>query len=453
MRAFNFEEFCINEGASIKGSDGMVTLDYNNNSSDQKEVLKTTKKSSHYKYYPEVDLPNSKKFEVRWGLDYDSYKGVIDHEGRFKYTMDQLKNGNIINRDASLSDFLKKSYDDLGISEFRPDYIVAVGSTAGLVASLVNVTRNLFRKSETFNSPKIEYANIGTAIDWDELYRQKGGAHAYRFLSELLSKHAKNTNKLKKQLKGINSFGELREFFERELPNVQWKEEGSDGKSLIPFKVRSSGVWSRDGFRDFLKPKYDTISNEFQNIILECISEGKKMLIIDDNRNTDTDIKTICRDIDNVAKLLGVTDLQYRSNFKFYLLYSMSDRGISDEFIWKTSDIGKTHSVIRKDSIAASDFETFLQTGEAGEKFKTLDKKRSESELKTKNLIQEVRDIYKFFYPTIKNPILTMDKAIRLVANKNGEDFEKTKHSYYKALKVNKQHAIEEMWPYAEKYQ
>jgi hypothetical protein len=453
MRALSFINFCLFEGASIEGNDGKVTLNYNNNRDNQKEVLKTTDKRQHIKYYPNDNTPNSNKFRVRWGLDYDLYRGVIDHDGRFKYTMDQLKDANIVNKDKSLNSFLKASYDDLGISQLKPDYIVAVGSTAGLVANLVSISADLFPKAETFNLPKIEYANIGHAIDWDELQRQKGGAHTHRFLGELFGKHANNSGKLKRDMSEIDNFGELKEFIEEELPNVDWKTEGSDGKSLIPFKVRSSGVWSRDGFRDFLKPKYDTISNDFNNLILECISDNKKMLIIDDNRNSDTDIRSIFSEIDRIAHDLGADDnSKYRQNFMFYLLYSMAEKDIDPNFSWKTSSSGKEHTTIRKDSAASTDFASFILTGERGEKYKTSDSIQQKKELNIVNIIHSVKQLYNHYLSTKRyDSIESMDKALNHIANNNNSNLDDVKRSYGKALKSSKMHNDVFMWPYKEK--
>ena len=172
----------INEGAYLDNT-GEVILTSKNDANNKTEVLKTTGTQvkqrihgiSYFKNIPisGLQLPNL-MFPKFHSLDMDGYSGPLDHPGRFKYTMDQLKNGNIVDVETSLPQFIKDSFNSLKITQyFRPAYLVGTGSTKGLVEKLCDsIQVALNQELPVISLNKVKYLNAGDALNWDEVYSQ-----------------------------------------------------------------------------------------------------------------------------------------------------------------------------------------------------------------------------------------------------------------------------------------
>ena len=91
MKVLDFKYFLINEGAYIDNN-GKINLSFNNDDDNPNEVLKSAASNK-----PDYELANtdSTGYKICYGLDYSLYDDTVDHPGRFKATMDLLKDGKI----------------------------------------------------------------------------------------------------------------------------------------------------------------------------------------------------------------------------------------------------------------------------------------------------------------------------------------------------------------------
>ena len=164
----NYQTF-LNEGVHLN-KDGMAVLLWQNDIDNQDEVLKSvntkyTNAGAQYTkgidFSRDTPISNRKETNLGWptfySLSVDDYNGKVDDTARFKYTMDQLKDGNIENIETSLPEFIKSSFNHLGITKnFKPDYIVSVGSTKGLVGHLIRAINQLIPSADPINLNKVK---------------------------------------------------------------------------------------------------------------------------------------------------------------------------------------------------------------------------------------------------------------------------------------------------------
>lgn len=328
----------ISEGAFID-STGNVALTANDDPNNDNEVLKSSSRDTSQFLGTPVALkkwPNL-AYPIFSGLGVDDYVGKLDHPGRFKYTMDLLKKGAITNGDAALIDFMKDSFDKLGITRgFAPNYVVLTGSTSGLVGMMADAITNIFqdRQVKVINLPKIEYLNAGDAIDWEELASQVDKQSLKTldaFKSNILNyiDRAQTNSTLLEFIKNSDSVAELRRLimgvgrYSSPDTSIVWKEEINQEK-MIPFLVRSSGR-NFGGVRKFFKSKYDFQTEEFIEAAVDCLDarNPKRMLIIDDNKNTGTDLRTMKDNLDEIIANYPSQIKNPTTRFGFYVLYRM----------------------------------------------------------------------------------------------------------------------------------
>jgi hypothetical protein len=385
------------EGAKLDSDLKSVFVYTNDNSAG--EVLKTTNSRDHVRYLPSDN--SNKSFEIRWGLDFNDYTGELDHEGRIKATMDRIKSGEY--NTENLKNFLKISYDKLGISKFNPDYVVRVGSTAKLASDLSEITSEFFG-SKIIDLPKVEYKNAIKAINWKELDNQVKrqsiktlSMWADTFFSEIVVK-TKNNLPIRNQIKNAQSVESAKKLLMDNIDMFELKQRDSQEKSLVPFIVRSSGKGA-GGVRSFWLPKYNYVNLDFENAVIDCLENDKGMLILDDNENSGTDIQNISLAIEDIRKTLDFKDSK-RELFKFYVLYKMGKSAGS-----RLEYSVKGHSSIKHNTMppqsAVKSFIDFINTGKR--KDESISDKEHKSNLSSINVFDSVRSYYSVISKKIRS--------------------------------------------------
>lgn len=389
MKIKTFTQYILNEGAYID-DDAKVNLNFDN-TANPKEVLKTLNKDYH------MTLQKGVGFKLCVGLDYSPFNGIVDHPGRFKATMDYLKAGKIKDNKQAIYDFLDQSYLTYDITDV--DYIITTESSKDLNKYMTSATKKMFPNAKIIKLKKLEFENPGLAINWKELEDQvnrpgQDMKTAYRFMSEIQAMLVYNPDfptftptAMMKEIKKCKTVKEVKKTFEEALKTLKWKEEHSDGKPLVPFKMRSSGFLGRDSLRDFFYPKYDFKANDYSNAVIDCIIDGnKKMLFIDDNINSGLDMEGIGKDINKAALELGIKDLNYKNNFIFYALYTMSEKSqyrtaTATGFTYEIEGVSGFYNDIGKTPNYVISFENFI--GISKEKYKSLNLSRLAVDEKT----------------------------------------------------------------------
>jgi hypothetical protein len=281
--------------------------------------------------------------------------------------MDQLKDGNIQNIETDLPEFIKNSFNHLGITKnFTPDYIISVGSTKGLVGHLIRAINQLIPSADPINLNKVKYLNAGDAIDWAELDNQtsrqaSGDKTLSMFKSTILSYADSIDPEFKRLIKDAETVDDLRKLvmasgrYVSPETEIKWKEL-INGEQMVPFTVRTSGR-NFGGFKAFFKKKYAYNEQEFIEAVIRCAKEGKRMLIVDDNKNSGDDIKDIKKNILEILEGLGQIRPNVQNLFGFYVLYKMKP-----ESNWTFRD--RSGNVFKANSISASksDLEDFKKS-------------------------------------------------------------------------------------------
>jgi hypothetical protein len=367
----NYQSF-INEGAYLN-SKGQAVLSWENDRENPDEVLKSaniTRTRSNRDVKDAVDfqgeIPRSNQvgsasrdvgagygFPIFFGLSADDYTGKVDDPARFRDTMAQLKAANIENAEESVLQFIKGSFKYLQISQhFKPDYIVTIGSTKGLVGHLAKAANKIFPEADPINLDKVKYLNAGDAIDWEELKAQTGrqakGASTLEMVKSNILKYVDTDNvdyEFIRLIKATTDIDDLRRLITASgryiSPETQLKwREVIDGETMTPFIVRTSGR-NPGGLKSFFKTKYSFDDQEFIEAVINCYRLGKKMLIMDDNKNTGSDINTIRKNILDILSGAGLDDQELGkaiTQYGFYVLYKMNTKSG-----WKfNTQLGKT---------------------------------------------------------------------------------------------------------------
>jgi hypothetical protein len=336
MELLSFNQF-INEGAYL-GKDGLVHLQYVDDNNNPDEVLKTADSGrSHFARTPinatKQDRPDRWSWPIFWGLGPDGAPSDIDHPGRIKYTMDGLKNSKIADMQNSLNDFIKGSFRRVGItSNFRPDYVVTVGSTAGLVNSMATaISQTLGSDVQIIELPKVVYFDAYDAFDWDEVNDQvdRLGERTFDMAKKLINRYIDKEQtpiELKRAISNSTTVNDLKKAVA--TFGVIWKDIIND-ETMKPFIVRSSGR-TEGGSRSMWKAKYDYETTAFINAVIDCAVNGSKMLIIDDNKHTGTDMRTIRNNVQEIVAGLDKARENSDTRFAFYVLYRMPTKDYTD---------------------------------------------------------------------------------------------------------------------------
>lgn len=397
----------LNEGAKLDPSGEearSIIISYENDNTDRDEVLKTTNRSTGRE-----DLS---EFPTYFGLTYKTYSSRLDHDGRIKYTMDVLKSlstdtperlklagSSKVGSDA-LAEFLGNNFKDLGI--LPPEYVCVIGSTEGL-SSLLGRAISMIQTDGPNNPPiivplnKVVYLNALDAYSFVQIRSQIEGAQTSGKSSGIKTLElAKTTilNYIKRDtreergtpveiirlIKSAVDIDELEKvltqygvedhpYYNPEYAIV-FKDRDTSGKELIPFVVRST---SRDGkgARTFWKPKYNYKEQQFLEAVEDCIINNKRMLIVDDNKNSGEDIKAISKSLTHIidefkkSGRIPVEKTQIKKLFAFYLLYDMqhevASTGKIRDKVEHTNANGERTSLVNFDSAVVRDFAAFIR--------------------------------------------------------------------------------------------
>jgi hypothetical protein len=352
MRAFNFIDFCLCEGAALSANGSLAELAWKD-TYEPGELLQSNiqMKTSNFST---KDLP----YNVLYGLSVDPDRvKELSGSPELKLLLDNLKDSHISGGKQALAEFLQPSVTQLRQSNSRIDYVMPMGSTKGLSKDLSEVFSELINGSKVLNLDKHIFDNIVKAIDWDyieDYETNKAGQPQKRDPNKLilsilpqlirlvitnvdLPNSAPNIRRILgaagdwKELKGILLSSDPINRYYKEEHSITWKDKSA------PFIIRSSNL-SVMGDRKFLKTKYQTPKEggihgdpSFIEAIRRCIFSNKSMLVVDDNTRTKEDIKGILKSIDRVAQNLIADSnfdfsqgnrsvLNYRSRINVYVL-------------------------------------------------------------------------------------------------------------------------------------
>jgi hypothetical protein len=362
MELLSFNQF-INEGVYL-GQDGLVHLQYADDRNNPAEVLKTADSGKSHAQGTLISGKDDKRpdlwsWPMFWGLGPDNISPEIDHPGRIKYTMDKLKNGEIADMPSSLNDFIQGSFRKVGITRnFRPDYVVTVGSTAGLVNSMATaISQTLGSSIKIIELPKVVYFDAYDAFDWDEVNLQvdRNGEATFKKAKSTIYDYVDKDQtppELKAAIKASTTVAELKRAVA--VYGIVWRDVVND-KPAKPFIVRSSGITS-GGSRSLWKAKYDYETTSFIEAVIDCAVNGSKMLIIDDNKHTGTDMRTIRYNVEEIVAGLDKKIPNVDTRFAFYVLYRMP----ATEY---TDIRGGTHAFVATAQVVQG-FQEFLQGGQ-----------------------------------------------------------------------------------------
>lgn len=352
----NYQSF-INEGAYLNDK-GRAVIQWENDAENPDEVLKSVKLNITSQDFTGVDFVGKKApgfGEIAWPIFYslavDGYSGKVDSLDRFKATMDALKKGNIEDIDSSLVEFLSQSFKYNGLDKWlnlpamvwsdylkkhtkgsaQPlSYIIKVGSSQGLVGKLADAVKQLYPSAQVRNLPKVKYLNAADAIDWDKLetdrINQPSGQKSFnQFKQETIIRWSQNMSpELRQEISNAQNVADLQKILARKEGGVEWLERWNDVQ-MVPFQIRKSGIFG-GGFGAWFKTKYMPDDSHFIEAVIDCAINGKKMLIIDDNKNSGEDIRIITRNIKDILEQGNFPPDTYRKQFGFYVLYQMKNQ-------------------------------------------------------------------------------------------------------------------------------
>lgn len=149
------------------------------------------------------------------------------------------------------------------------DYIAFLESKGELAKKLVDVIKELFPQAEVVEVQKMQYTNIDDAVDWEQFRKESKAIQnaIVKFLYKTAEKDP--TYKVRKSDEVQSSIIQrLHSKYDLGLnPNIKNQK---------------------------LPPIYD--------VFVECITQGKKLLIVDDNLHTGTDFIKIFKAVDGLLK-------------------------------------------------------------------------------------------------------------------------------------------------------
>jgi hypothetical protein len=307
VRAFNFEEFCINEGASVNRRNGMVTLNWSDDRNDEYEFLKTNNT---------MEVANIRKtgqgnFPIYFGLAVDQDRlNDLQKKADVKMTLDWLKQSKIEGGLKSIVNFAKPTIDYIKRTN-RVDYVIPMGSTKGLSKDLSEAIASLIGSAEVVPLNKHEFDNISQAIDWDYVESYEDNPKTKTILPQLkaiIREEIDTTSAdVLNRLRRVTDWRELKGLLLRSNPNNRYfKPEDEITWLNDSFKIRSSGeLWA--GLRQAFKTKYETPkrsgefgSPDFVEAFRRCVLNNKTMLLVDDNTRSKKDLSNI---IDTLLEL------------------------------------------------------------------------------------------------------------------------------------------------------
>lgn len=243
----------VQEGAKVtfddKGTATDIEIAYKPLDGEQLQTYDGAIKKSHYTVY--YSLKSSDKGE------------------RIKSSEDALKHDSGKIKPEQLKDLLSKT---IRTRLPKVDYIASLESEDALNKVLVNSLQGIYSVPDEniVDISKVEYVNIDDAVDWDFYNRQ--------------------TEKFKKAISHI-----LQKTAEKPGPYKLSKSGGMQGSTLKAMHSKYDlGLNAKKG--QPLPPVY--------NALVECITKGKTMIIVDDNMHSGTDFYKIFQNVEKLVERL-----------------------------------------------------------------------------------------------------------------------------------------------------
>lgn len=344
----------INEGAQLGGPNfDIVKLNWLDDKKAPLEVLKSNN-SHDVTGFRKIGTTSGGSFQVYYGLTIDPNRNreLGDSEPVFKLTLDALKQANIDGSTRALAEFIKPTAREIRAKKGTIDYVVSLGSTAGLSQDLGERFSKEFKDAQYLQLPKENFENFEKALNWDYIknYETKVKEKGIRPIFAGVKQDVidaidldKTSPEIIAEINAAKTADELENIILKGNPNYRYGEYSEEGLNTIfwkaePFNIRSSGI-SRGGSRQWLKTKYSTPkpSGEFGDPIFveavkKCIIGTSTMLFVDDNSRTKEDISKIFDSIIMIAKqVLADTETvttqmeQYHKRFLAYVLIYLPD--------------------------------------------------------------------------------------------------------------------------------
>lgn len=300
----------LNEGARLDPQTGEVLLTWNNNH-DRNEVLKTNRG---------LDVTRVSGYPIYYGLEIDGDRlKELAGDPMTKFVMDQLKDAKIANKEQDLSEFIDRNLRL--ISRNTPfkgtDFVIPLGSTKALSYELGDIASKTFTNAKVVQLGKHEFSNLSSALDWNYIEEWENrvgtpktrGKGVVRSLIKPLKTIITNginsvhDEEVLKRIKKTEDWQELRELITNS--DIDWKD--------IPYIIRSSGETFR-GSRKFFKSKYNTPGPNgdpagdpgFIEAVEACLTTPQRLLIVDDNARSKTDVRQILDVITRMSHSLKV---------------------------------------------------------------------------------------------------------------------------------------------------
>lgn len=183
-----------------------------------------------------------------------------------KPAQDALKyNSNLINS----GDLKKVIQSSLKGKVAKVDYIGYLESKGELNQKLLELTQQIYPEAKVVKIAKIEYTEIDDAIDWEQ-FRKESKAIQDSIIAYLYKTA-------------------------EEDPTYKIRKSGEVQSSIIQRMHSKYDLGLNPNVKNkTLPPIYD--------VFVDCITKGKKLLIIDDNLHTGTDFLKIFRAVDELSK-------------------------------------------------------------------------------------------------------------------------------------------------------
>ena len=340
----------INEGARLIAPNyDKAELSWQDDKTLPLEVLKTNN-THNVTGFTKVGITKGGSFLVYYGLTVDPNRNekLGAEDPIFKLTLDSLKKSNILNSDSALFKFTSRTANEIKSKKGNINYVVSLGSTAGLSNDLAKAFTRHFNDAKFIPLSKYDFANFEQALNWkyirdyDVKVKEKGDRPILdKVKIDVLNAidRDKTSPQLIRAIRKAPSADKLRGIILAGDPKNRYHQYDPSGETTIfwkkePYNIRSSGI-SHGGSRAWLKTKYATpkTSGEFGETafveaVKKCIIGGATMLFVDDNSRTKEDIskifdaiielaENIIADIDTVdSKLIS----QYHKRFLAYVL-------------------------------------------------------------------------------------------------------------------------------------
>ena len=240
------------------------------------------------------DTGNASKIDIAYkhldGEQLNSYSGVTSKNSydvyyslksapdqtNIKKSEDALKYKSQLIEPNELKDLIKGTV----ISNLpKIDYIGYLESRGGLNAALINTMKSLCGVSDenVIEIKKTEYVNIDDAVDWDSFNNQT------KRVKDDIIKFLYKTAEKAPPYKITKSSGE--------------EEEGGTQSIIVKRLYSKYNLGLTPGLKNKqLPPVYD--------VLVKCITQGKTLLIIDDNIHSGTDFYKIFKNVGNLVDKL-----------------------------------------------------------------------------------------------------------------------------------------------------